>query len=135
MTDQELQEQAEKWCEENTDKHGFCDDAEKAFIQGAKWMQERDKSHIAEEIYDYINDINISKQDAIIAIMSYSSDKWISVSEQIPPLNTPVLVFMKGKISSKPLFKVDELVTKDEWRNTSNGFILKWQPLPSPPKD
>ena len=43
MTDLEIQEQAEKWCQENIDKHGFCDNVELAFIAGAKWMQEQDK--------------------------------------------------------------------------------------------
>lgn len=43
MKDLEIQEQAEKWCQENIDKHGFCDNVELAFTAGAKWMQEQDK--------------------------------------------------------------------------------------------
>lgn len=58
MKDLEIQEQAEKWCEENTDKHGFCDDAEKAFIQGSKWMQKHDKTQTSEnEINKVCNEL------------------------------------------------------------------------------
>lgn len=59
-------------------------------------------------------------------------DDWISVDDRLPNVNEMVLVFMLGRITKKPVMKVDEL-TQDGWRLTDAGFITHWMPLPSPP--
>lgn len=103
MTDLELQEQAERFVndelelkENSLHRH----DCIVSFMAGAKWMQEQ--------------------------------DDWISVDDRLPNVNEMVLVFMLGRITKKPVMKVDEL-TQDGWRLTDAGFITHWMPLPSPP--
>jgi hypothetical protein len=54
--------------------------------------------------------------------------RWISVQEQLPPVNTAVLTRWRGET-----FSVDWRFPSGEW--TTGAFVTHWMPLPPPPKE
>lgn len=86
------------------------------FKEGAEWMEEQLEPLITE-----------------LGMFKARSPKWIPVTERMPEVNKPVLVALKGRITGKDMFKVDEYIDK-EWRYTTSGFITHWMPLPEPHK-
>lgn len=83
------------------------------------------------DVHDH-SEYVVSFDDAIEAMEEYAESvkpKWISVIDQHPPVNKPVLVFMRGRVTQKPIIIVDEYIDK-EWRKTAPGFITHWMELP-----
>ncbi len=56
------------------------------------------------------------------------AQRWISVQEQLPPVNTAVLTRWRGET-----FSVDWRFPSGEW--TTRAFVTHWMPLPEPPKE
>ena len=56
------------------------------------------------------------------------AQRWISVQEQLPPVNTAVLTRWRGET-----FSVDWMFPSGEW--TTGAFVTHWMPLPEPPKE
>lgn len=61
--------------------------------------------------------------------------KWISVEERLPSLNTRVLVYRDGYFGLSEIYMFD-CEGKPEWDYTGlGGDPLFWMPLPAPPKE
>jgi hypothetical protein len=56
------------------------------------------------------------------------AQRWISVQEQLPPVNTAVLTRWRGET-----FSVDWRFPSGEW--TTGSFVTHWMPLPQPPME
>lgn len=56
------------------------------------------------------------------------AQRWISLQEQLPPVNTAVLTRWRGET-----FSVDWRFPSGEW--TTGAFVTHWMPLPEPPKE
>ena len=81
------------------------------------------------------NEIRKKLQSFQNRISSASSEKWISVNDRLPEINTLVLVFRDGCYSLSEIYMYDMVEGTPMWSYTGlGGEPSHWMPLPQHPR-
>lgn len=105
MTPEQIQEQAEKYIEDNYSDYYFKEMLEDIFIEGAKWMQEQEK-------WISVDDRLPKNFDNILCYLKNS--------------HIVICTFHKKVKSFQVCHTLKEV--------TDNNPVTHWMPLPQPPK-
>jgi hypothetical protein len=81
-----------------------------------------------ERLKQALHDARIENSGQAAEIGLNEAKRWISVQEQLPPVNTAVLTRWRGET-----FSVEWRFPSGEW--TTGAFVTHWMPLPEPPKE